>query len=69
MRRKMFFPRAETAFKTLDYCYDPKLITRPKTSHILIISAISSTQAIITDHGKISAKNFSEIRKGAEPRP
>jgi hypothetical protein len=38
---------------TADFCYDSKLITAPKTSHIKTISAISPTPAISADPGKI----------------
>jgi hypothetical protein len=34
------FIGAESAFKTLDNCYDPKLITEPKSSHIQRISSL-----------------------------
>jgi hypothetical protein len=41
------------AFKALDICYDPTLITKPKTFHIKTISAIFHAPSISLTLGKL----------------
>jgi hypothetical protein len=40
MSRKRFAPRRKPDFKAFAICYDPKLITEPKTFHIQNITTI-----------------------------
>ena len=54
-----------------DCCYDPKLITRLKTSHIQIICGIFPTQAIIDDPGNDRPRLLSLplIYRGSQATP
>jgi hypothetical protein len=60
----------EKEFQVADNCYDPKLITGPKTSHIQIISIIFPTQAITIDPGKlVGSKTVADLAVGLKFRP